>query len=151
MLLHEIKKSTGLKDKSKRLWRWNASWRWNYSTKGLKWQKARSWWSLPAWFEWWQTPLTLRLPKLKWFRRYYKLIKHYDVINLSKIEKDPRFESDMLITKSILSELNYISSENSLVKILWDWDFSKKLNFEWIDSFSKVAKEKIEKNWGKIS
>jgi ribosomal protein L15 len=94
--------------------------------------------------------LTLRIPKLKWFKRYYKLIKHYDVINLSRIENDPRLESDILLTKEILLELNYIKSMNILVKILWDWDFSKKINFKWIDSFSKLAKSKIEKNWGKI-
>jgi ribosomal protein L15 len=79
------------------------------------------------------------------------LIKNYEVINLSRIEEDARFESNMVITKDVLLELNYISSVKLLVKILWNWVFSKKINFEGIDSFSKTAKEKIEKSWGKIS
>ena len=150
MLLNNLKKSKWLSKKAKRLGRWNASGRWNFSTKGMKWQKSRSWGSLPSWFEWWQTTLSRRLPKLRWFKRYFKLVKTYEVVNLFKLEDDDRINSDVIIDKKLLKELNYISKENWLVKILWEWELKKTLTFKWIDAFSKTAKQQIEKTSWKI-
>lgn len=150
MRLHEIKKSTGLKDKANRLWRWNAT-KWNYSGKWHKWQKARSGWSVSPFFEWWQTSIVQRMPKMKWFKRHFKLVENYSVINLWNIEKDERISKDMEITKFKLKELGYIKKESDLVKILGNWDFSKNIIFVNMDKFSKTAVEKIEKTWSKIN
>jgi ribosomal protein L15 len=38
-----------------------------------------------------------------------------------------------------------------LVKILWNGELKKALNFTWIEKFTKSAVEKIEKAGGKIS
>lgn len=148
MLLHELKRGPK-KQTKKRLWRWNSSWKWNYSTKWLKWQLARSGGWQPSWFEWGQTPLWQRLPKLRWFKKYFKLIKEYQLVNLDRLEKDERIK-DQTINKKLLKELNYIRKEDWLVKILWNWNFSKKLVFEWIDKLSESAKQKIEKLWWEI-
>jgi large subunit ribosomal protein L15 len=43
---------------------------------------------MPAWFEGGQTPLTQRLPKLRGFKRFYKLVKTYTVVNLGKLQED---------------------------------------------------------------
>jgi len=150
MRIHELKRSTWLKDKSNRLWRWNAS-KWNYSGKGHKWQKARSGWSISQFFEWGQTPLVQRMPKMRWFKRHDKLSDTYAVINLWNLEKDKNIEKNMEINKFKLKELGYIKKESELVKILWNWDFSKNLIFINIDKFSKTAIEKIEKSWSKIN
>lgn len=150
MGLYELKRSSGLKDKSNRLWRWNAS-KWNYSGKWHKWQKARSGVSISPFFEWWQTSIVQQMPKMKWFKRHYKLVDNYSVINLWNIQKDERVKNDMELNKFKLKELWYIKKESDLVKVLWNWDFSKNLSFIGIDKFSKTAIEKIEKSWSKIN
>lgn len=147
MLLHEISRSKGYKNPKKRLGRGNASGKGNYSTKGLKGQKARSGGAKPVWFEWGQTPLTRRIPKLKGFKRYYKLVTNYQVVNVGDLEK---FDADTVITKELLEENNLIRKASEPVKILGNGELSKKLVFKGIDAFSASAKEKIEKAGGKI-
>ena len=147
MLLHEISRSKGYKNPKKRLGRGNASGKGNYSTKGLKGQKARSGGAKPVWFEWGQTPLTRRIPKLKGFKRYYKLVTNYQVVNVGDLEK---FDANTEITKEVLAEKKLIRKASEPVKILWNGDLTKSLIFKWIEAFSKSAKEKIEKAWGKI-
>jgi len=147
MLLHEISRSKGYKNPKKRLGRGNASGKGNYSTRGLKGQKARSGGAKPVWFEWGQTPLTRRIPKLKGFKRYYKLVTNYQVVNVGDLEK---FDANTEITKEVLAEKKLIRKASEPVKILWNGDLTKSLIFKWIEAFSKSAKEKIEKAWGKI-
>ncbi len=147
MLLHELKRSKAYKNPKKRLGRWNASWKWNYSTKGLKWQRARSGWAKPIWFEWGQTPLTRRIPKLKWFKRYYKLVTNYDVVNVGDLNT---FRAWTTITKEKLFDANLISSNTVAVKILGNGNLEKKLKFEWIEKFSKTAEEQIKAQEGEI-
>lgn len=141
MELNTLVRSTGLKDPMKQIWRWNWNGKWNYSTKGLKWQKARSGGKVPHRFEWWQTPLAQRLPKLKWFKRYFKLVKNITPLNLSDINSLWL----KVINKDILLEKNIIPSIDSIVKILWTWEITSAVKFEGINNFSKSAKEKIEK------
>jgi len=150
MLLHQIERSKGYNKKAKRLWRWNASGKGNYSTRWIKWQNARSGGGMPAWFEGGQTPLTQRIPKLRWFKRYYKLVKEYTPVNLLVLEKNENIKSWDVINKAKLKELNIIKKETELVKILWKWELTKKLIFEGIDAFSASAKEKILQAWGEI-
>ncbi len=149
MLLHDLKKSKALKRKALRRWRWNASWRWNYCTKGCKGQKARSWFSLHPWFEWGQTPLFQRLPKNKWFKRYFKLRKDVAPISLSTLETDDRIKASSLLEKADLVTLWYAKSSQT-IKILWSWDTTKSLSFwEWI-LFSSSAKSKVETSGWKV-
>jgi len=152
MLQHEIKRSKGLNKKSKRLGRGNASGKGNYSTKGLKGQLARSGGGMPAWFEGGQTPLSMRLPKLRGFKRYYKLIKTYQVVNLQKLQQDDNIKDGDEINKEILQKLNYIKKVDTPVKVLAKGGegFGKKLVFVGIDKFSSNAKELIQKAGGEI-
>ena len=150
MLLHELTKSTGRKKPGKRLGRWDSSGAWNYSGRGIKWQGARSWWGVPAWFEWWQTPLHMRLPKLRGFKRYFKLLKHYELVNVGRLEQDARIDGKKPINKELLATLWYIKKVTSLVKILWNGDLKKSLQFEWIDAVSATALKKIEDAWGVV-
>ncbi len=146
MKIHQLKRSKWLTDKANRKGRWNGS-KWNYSGKWHKWQKARSGHSMKPFFEWWQTSIVQRIPKAKWFKRYYKLVTEYSVINLSKLEADVRILDGMEITKELLKDLWYIKNESLLVKILWDWDLTKKITFANIEKFSKSAEEKIANPW----
>ena len=148
MKLHQLEKSKWFKDKARRLGRWNAS-KWNYSGKWLKGQKARSWRSVRPFFEWWQTPVVMRMPKAKGFKRCDKWIESYTIINVSALEQNPVFTTE--VTKAILKDAGYIKSISDMVKILWNWDLKKSLSFVWIEKFTKSAVEKIEKAGGKIS
>ncbi len=147
MLLHELKRSKGYKNPKKRLGRGNASGKGNYSTKGLKGQKARSGGAKPIWFEWGQTPLTRRIPKLKGFKRYYKLVTNYQVVNVEDLNQ---FRAGTTITKEKLAEAGLIRKATKPVKILGNWELEKKFKFEGIEAFSASAKEKIEKAGGEI-
>jgi large subunit ribosomal protein L15 len=148
MKLHALQKSKGFKDKARRLGRGNAS-KGNYSGKGHKGQKARTGVHLPQFFEGGQTPITMRMPKAKGFKRYYKLIDRYDVVNVASLEKDSRITTE--VTKDILKSAGYIKNTSTLVKILGNGELTKSLTFTGMDKFTKSAVEKIEKAGGKIS
>lgn len=150
MKIFELTKSKGLIKKSKRIGRGNWSGKWNYSTKWHKGQKARTGFSMSPTFEWGQTSFVQRMPKSRWFKRHYKLLDVYSIVNLSSLEKDERIVDGFEITKFKLKELGYISKESALVKILGVGDLKKSLNFDGIDKFSKTAQEKIEKSGWKI-
>lgn len=150
MLLNEIQKSKWLNKSAKRLWRWNSSGKWNYSARGLKWQGSRTWSKHYAWFEWGQTPLNQRLPKLRWFKRYYKLVQEFIPVNLGKIESDDRISAGSEVNKEILLNCWYIKNVDIKVKVLWNWDFTKSLNFAGIEKYSQTAKQKIETAGWKI-
>ena len=135
MLLHELRRSKWYNKPWKRLWRGNASGKGNYSGRWIKGQLARSGGGMPAWFEGGQTPLTQRLPKLRGFKRFYKLVKTYTVVNLGKLQEDWRIEDGMKITKEVLKELGYIKKIDEPVKILAKGEFSKRLNFEGFDAY----------------
>ncbi|MDR0651534.1 MAG: 50S ribosomal protein L15 [Candidatus Peribacteria bacterium] len=147
MKLHALQKSKGFKDKARPLGRGNAS-KGNTSGKGHKGQKARSGKSLPLFFEGGQTSLVQRMPKAKGFKRYYKLVDTYEVINLSALEKDVRITTE--VTKEILKTAGYLKKSSALVKILGNGELTKPLVFTGIEKFTKSAEEKIEKAGGTI-
>lgn len=150
ILMEEIlTKSNWYTKAKKKLGRGNSSWKWNYSGRWIKWQKSRSGYSKRPGFEWGQTPLNKRLPKLRWFKRFFKLVDNYDIVNLKDLENDDRISEN--IDKAVLKQLGYIKSEKSKVKLLWDWDITKKLTITGLDKCSKSAKEKIENAWWTVS
>ena len=148
MQLHEIKKGTGLKKKAGRIGRGNSSGRGNYSTKGLKGQKARSGGGVRPGFEGGQTPLLQRLPKLRGFKKYFKLVNEYRPVNLARLEADDRVKGGE-ITKALLLELGYIHAGEQ-VKILGNGELTKKLSFVDCEKVSATAAEKIKNAGGSI-
>lgn len=145
MQIYQLQKSKGLKDKQRRRWRGNATGTGNYSGRWLKGQKSRSWFSMKPFFEWGQTSIVQRLPKARWFTRYFKLVKDVAIINLGALDADPRITDTMEITKQLLKDLWYIKSASIVVKILSHGDYAKHLTFKDIDAFSAAAKVKMEK------
>ena len=146
---HELIRSKWLKNKSIQIGRWNGSGRWNSSTRGLNGQKSRSGARIRRWFQWGQTPLSQQLPKLRWFKRYYKLVDNVSIVNLDKLSVDDRIISSDVINKDLLIRLNYINTLGT-VKILSNWDTTRELSFNGIEKFSKTAKNLILKNGGEI-
>lgn len=148
MLIHELKKSTGRTPKAQKVWRGNSCRKWNYCGRGMKGQKSRSGGNIPARFEWGQTPLHMRLPKLRWFKRYFKLIDTYEVVNTWVLCDDDRISTTTLITKTVLTELWHISKDDVMVKVLWKWWCSKWLQFVGLDKISNSALTSLEAAWG---
>ena len=68
MRLHEVKAQKGARRGQKRVGRGTASGKGKTAGKGTKGQLARSGPGLPPWFEGGQTPLHMRLPKLRGFK-----------------------------------------------------------------------------------
>lgn len=149
-MLHELTPSKWRQAHTQRVGRWNWS-KWNTCGRGVKWQKARSWWWVAAWFEWGQTPLFMRLPKLRGFKRHSKLLKNVTPVNISVLEASERISAWATITSELLVSLWMVKSKESTPKILGDGEITKSLTiWEWV-LCSASAKKAIEKAWGSVN
>lgn len=144
--LSKLKATPWSRVASTRVWRWNWS-KWTYCGRGCKWQNSRSWGWVAPWFEWGQTPLFRRMPKLKGFSNaLFK--KEFNIINISDINTLlEKWITD--IDKSVLLENRIIRKKTLWVKLLWNWELNWKVNVK-LDLISKSAKEKLEKAWANI-
>ena len=143
--LNNIKHTPWSKKTSKRLWRGNGSWKWTFCGRWMNWQNCRSGGWVPDWFEWGQTPLFRRMPKLKGFSNsIFK--KEYNIINLS----DLAILAEKGITKinsEVLFENRIIRKKTLGVKLLAKWKLKTKVELT-VNKASASAKEAIEKAWG---
>lgn len=132
----------GSRKGKKRVGRGPGSGRGTYSTRGIKGQNARSGGGVRVGFEGGQTPLIKRIPK-----RGFNSEKSVDfsVLNIRDLNN---FKSGEEITIEKLKQKGFIS-RNKKVKILGDGEINKKLKVHG-HSFSKSAREKIEKAGGEI-
>ena len=144
---NNIKPNTGSRKSSKKIGRGNGSGHWTFCGRGMNGQNCRSGGWVPDWFEWGQTPLFRRLPKLKGFSNF-KFKKHFNVINLSDLEKlATKWIVD--INKDVLLENNVISKKRLEVKLLGDGELTKKINIS-VAKTSASAKEAVEKAGWKL-
>ena len=148
-MLHQLSRPLSHKRKSIQIGRGNGSGRGNYSTRWLKGQKARTWFSQQPGFEWGQTPLHLRLPKSRWFKRYFKLINHVVAINVGVLNTDDRIATNDTVSVETLYTLGYAKSGCGF-KILWNGELTKVLKIEWL-AVSEGAKKIIENAWGSVA
>ena len=118
------------------------------SGRGVKGQKSRSGVAIKS-FEGGQMPLYRRLPK-----RGFNPIKKINIgkINLGKIQyfiKKNSINYKEKINLELLKKLNIINKNTSKLKILGSGEIKEKIIIE-ANSFSKSAKEKLEKIGGSI-
>jgi len=146
MLINELPKSSWYIRPGKRLGRWNGSGKGNYSGKWCKGQKARAGGGVPNWFEWGQTALYMRLPKLRWFKQPKHLQSRVQSVTLAQLERHTRIVTD--VTKELLVDCGFISTVAYPVKILATWSLSKKLTFVDVELYSAGARAAIEKVGG---
>lgn len=145
--LNNLKATAGSRNTSKRLGRWNGSGKWTFSGKWCKGQNARSGGWVPAWFEWGQTPLFRRMPKLKGFSNsLFK--KEYNTVNLDDLELLAS-KGISEITKEVLLANKVIRNKSAWLKVLGNWEITSKFSIK-TDKISESAKEKIEKAGGKV-
>ena len=146
MLVHELNKSTGFHRSGKRLWRGNASGKGNYSGKWCKGQKARAGWGVPSRFEWGQTPLYMRLPKLRWFKQPKHLQSTIQTVTLNQLERHEKITTE--VTKELLASCGFIKSVQHPVKILATGTLTKALKCIDVEYYSAGARQAIEKAGG---
>ncbi len=141
MKLNEIVSPIGAKHKRKRLGRGDSSGHGGTSTRGHKGHKARSGFSLSFNFEGVQIPLVRRITKRGFTHLKDKKI---EIVNLYMLEK--KFNDGEEITVDILKKERLIK-KGEFVKILGKGEITKKFKI-FAHSFSKKAKEKVEKTGG---
>lgn len=133
--VHHLRPAPGAKTSKNRVGRGEAS-KGKTAGRGTKGTKARS--QVPATFEGGQTPIHMRLPKMKGFRNQLKV--SFQVVNLDRLAE--LFPSGGEVGPAELVEAGAVR-KNQPVKVLGDGDLNGvKLQVS-AHAFSASAKEKI--------
>jgi large subunit ribosomal protein L15 len=168
MKIHELRPAPGSHRPRTRVGRGIAAGKGKTAGRGTKGQKARAGGSIPPWFEGGQTPLHMRIPKLRGFKPRFSV--EYEVVNVGAIAslvelgafengeagsagtKAPKAGSAAPITvnQDILRGVGLVRTLNKPLKILGGGDLSTPL-FVVADAFSKAAVTKIEAAGGSVS
>lgn len=128
----------------KRVGRGNASGHGTYSGRGSKGTGQHKGGNLRPGFEGGQTPLIMRLPKLKGFKNLNKI--HFQVVNIKDLE---RFKDGDEVNVLTLLEKKLIRRKNEPVKILGEGKLTKKLTVK-VNKLSASAKDRILQAGGKV-
>ena len=83
MKLHDLRPAEGSRKERTRVGRGIAAGKGKTAGRGTKGQKARAGGSIPPWFEGGQTPLHVRIPKLRGFKNRFRI--EYEVVNVGAI------------------------------------------------------------------
>ncbi len=147
-ILSNLKYAEGSRKNRKRVGRGQGSGHGGTSTKGHKGQMSRAGAKHRDWFEGGQMPLLRRLPK-RGFKNHNRT--EYLTINLGELQKHidkGSVDFSGKIDLALLLENKVISGRNKPLKVLGNGELKAKIEIS-ANSFSKSAKEKIEKNGGK--
>lgn len=144
MQLHSIKLKAGSRKAKKRVGRGNSSGYGTYSGRGSKGAGQHKGGNLRPGFEGGQTPLIMRLPKLKGFKNPNKI--YFQVVNVKDLE---RFKDGEEVNVLTLLEKKLIRHKDDPVKILGKGKLTKKLTVK-IHKISTAAKDKVLKAGGKV-
>ena len=150
MKIHDLQPAPGSKRPKRRVGRGIAGKGGKTAGRGTKGQKARAGASIPPWFEGGQTPIHIRVPKLRGFRNRLKIV--YAVVNVGQISEyaeagrfgtDADDKSPLTVNAEVLASSGLIRSADKPIKVLGHGDVSHKL-FVAADKFSASARRKIE-------
>jgi large subunit ribosomal protein L15 len=148
MKIHDLRPAEGSVTKKTRVGRGIAAGKGKTAGRGTKGQRSRAGASIPAWFEGGQTPLHIRIPKLRGFRNINDI--EYEVVNVGAISaaiEAGRLESDgkapVTINADTLKDAGLVRRDRLPLKILGAGEVGAKL-FVLADAFTKSAREKIE-------
>jgi large subunit ribosomal protein L15 len=160
MKLHDLRPPEGSNKARTRVGRGIAAGKGKTAGRGTKGQKARAGGSIPPWFEGGQTPLHMRIPKLRGFKNRFKV--DYEVVNVgdiaARIEEGsfaeagtkPKMGEQLTINADILRAVGLVRNVKKPLKILGNGDLSTAL-FVVADAFTKSATEKIIAAGGAVS
>jgi large subunit ribosomal protein L15 len=162
MKLHDLQPAEGSRKARIRVGRGIAAGKGKTAGRGTKGQKARAGGSIPPWFEGGQTPLHMRIPKLRGFKNRFKV--EYEVVNIGAIgalaeagafelEGDAKKASKsapVTINQDILRAVGLVRTLNKPMKILGAGEISTPL-FVVADAFTASARAKIEAAGGSVN
>ena len=140
--VHHLRPAPGAKTAKTRVGRGEGS-KGKTAGRGTKGTKAR--YQVPARFEGGQTPLHMRLPKLRGFKNPFKT--EYQVVNLDKVSA--LFPEGGDVTVADLVAKGAVR-KGQPVKVLGTGEITVKVNLT-VDAFSASAKEKVEAAGGSIT
>lgn len=140
--VHHLRPAPGAKTAKTRKGRGEAS-KGKTAGRGTKGSKARN--NISAAFEGGQTPLHMRLPKLRGFKSPNKV--EYQVVNLAQLQT--LFPEGGEVTKESLVAKGAVR-KNQLVKVLGNGDISVAVQVS-VDAASASAKSKIEAAGGSVT
>ncbi len=154
MKLHDLKPAPGSQKRRIRVGRGIAAGRGKTAGRGTKGQKSRSGASIPGWFEGGQTPIHVRVPKLRGFRNINRV--DYQVVNVGRISEYAaagRFgeasSGPVTVNGEILAAAGLVSHADRPIKVLGEGDLEVKVAVT-ADAFTKSAKAKIEDAGGTV-
>ena len=169
MKLHDLQPAPGSRTPRTRVGRGIAAGKGKTAGRGTKGQKARAGGSIPPWFEGGQTPLHMRIPKLRGFKNRFKT--EYEVVNVGAIDaavargafeapdggakgktrsKASKGDAQITINQDLLRAAGLVRSLNKPLKILGNGELSAAL-FVVADAFTTSARSKIEAAGGTVS
>lgn len=141
--LSSLHSPVGARRKPKRVGRGPGSGHGKTASRGHKGLKARSGGGRGARFEGGQMPLQRRLPK-RGFTNIFKI--EYQIVNVGDLNS---FESQTVVTPSVLQEAGKIRSSRKPVKVLGEGDLSVSLTIK-ADKLSQGARQKIVDAGGNV-
>jgi len=164
MKLHDLRPPDGSHKARMRVGRGIAAGKGKTAGRGTKGQKARAGGSIPPWFEGGQTPLHMRIPKLRGFKNRAKVV--YEVVNVGAIAQRieagafarddtksaaaPKKGEQLTINADLLRAVGLVRDVRKPLKVLGGGELSTAL-FVVADAFTKSATEKIEAAGGAVS
>ena len=149
MKLHDLRPADGSHTARTRVGRGIAAGKGKTAGRGTKGQKSRAGSSIPAWFEGGQTPASQRIPKLRGFKRRFRV--EYAVVNVGRINEvaaaggfgEPAANAPVAVNPDLLLAAGLLGSLRQPVKVLGQGDVDRRL-FVVADAFTKSAAAKIE-------
>ena len=159
MKLHELRPAEGATRKRTRVGRGIAAGGGKTAGRGTKGQKSRAGSSIPAWFEGGQTPLHIRIPKLRGFRNINRI--EYEIVNVGAIAaavEAGRLVADggtkakptpVTVNADLLRDAGLVRDVRKPLKVLGGGDLGVAL-FVVADAVTKSAREKIEGAGGTV-
>ncbi len=154
MKLHDLKPAPGSQKRRIRVGRGIAAGRGKTAGRGTKGQKSRSGGSIPGWFEGGQTPIHVRVPKLRGFKPVKRI--DYQVVNVGRISEYAaagRFgdagSGPITVNGEVLAAAGLITHADRPVKVLGDGDLEVKVAVS-ADAVTSSAKTKLEAAGGSV-
>jgi len=166
MKLHDLRPAEGAHKPRTRVGRGIAAGGGKTAGRGTKGQKARAGGSIPPWFEGGQTPLHMRIPKLRGFKNRFKV--EYEVVNVGAIaaavergaltaddgvpgagKGKAKSTAQITVNQDLLRAVGLVRSLNKPLKILGNGELDAPL-FVVADAFTASARTKIEAAGGTV-
>ncbi len=162
MKLHDLKPAPGSHTPRTRVGRGIAAGKGKTAGRGTKGQKSRAGSSIPPWFEGGQTPIHIRIPKLRGFRSINRI--EYEVVNVGAISAAAEAgrlpggdapgdatpsAAPITVNQDLLRVAGLVRTLAKPLKILGGGELDKPL-FVVADAFTRTARAKIEAAGGTV-